>query len=74
MTEAQSKLDAFFREAEMQGTWCDYVVWCMGEADSGFDELDQAIADLYTANETLHRIANKLALHHDVDFFEGSRP
>ncbi len=74
MTDQQLRLDAFLREAEQQGTWADFAVWCMGVADSGESELDDAIAELYYANEVVHRVANKLALRYEVDFFEGGRP
>lgn len=71
MTEAASKLDAVLRKAEEEGGWANYAVYCMGSCDSGSGDLDHAIAQLYEANETVHRIANQLALRYDVDFFEG---
>lgn len=73
MTAAES-LNKVFREAEQVGTWADYAVHTMGEVNSGDDELDQAIYRLYTANEDVHRIANKLALRHEIDFMESVRP
>lgn len=69
-----SKLDALFRDAEGHGTWADYAVYTLGDVDSGDEDLDNAISELYIANEAVHRIANKLALRYDVPFFEGDRP
>lgn len=65
------KLNATLREAEQQGGWSSYAVWCLGEADSGDRELDIAITELYTANENVHRLANKLALRYNLDMFNG---
>lgn len=73
MTIAES-LNKTFREAEQVGTWADFAVQVMGEANTGDDELDHAIYGLYTANEEVHRLANKLALRHEVDFMESVRP
>lgn len=73
MTAAEL-LQRTFKEAEAQGTWADYAVYTMGETNSGDEELDNAIAFLYSANENVHRIANKLALRHEIDFMEPSRP
>lgn len=71
MTEVASKLDATLRKAEEEGGWANYAVYCMGSCDSGSDDLNAAIAELYETNEKVHRIANQLALRYDVDFFEG---
>lgn len=65
------KYDRFLRQAEAIGSWADFAVHCMGECDSGEPTLDEAIRNLYEANEAVHRISNKLALRHDVEFFEG---
>lgn len=69
--ELASKVDAALRAAEEQGGWANYAVYCLGQADTGDDQLDEYIAALYEANEAVHRRANQLALHYDVDFFEG---
>ncbi len=66
-----AKFNTFLRKAESIGSWADYAVYCMGECDSTDPALDFAIRELYEANETVHRLANQLALRHDVDFFEG---
>jgi len=73
MTVAES-VNKTLREAEKAGTWADYAVETMGEIKSGDEELDQALYRLYTANEDVHRIANKLALRYELDFMESSRP
>jgi hypothetical protein len=70
----RESLNKTFREAEQVGTWADYAVHTMGDVKSGDDELDLAINRLYTANEDVHRLANKLALRYDVDFMEPVRP
>lgn len=68
-TEAQS-INRVLREAEQQGGWADYAVYVMGDAECENEELNDAIENLYRANEHMHRVANKLALHYDLDFFE----
>lgn len=68
---AADLVDRTLRAAEEQGSWAAYAVYVLGEASSGNEELDSAIAALYSANETVHRIANKLALRYDLEFFEG---
>lgn len=72
MTEAES-IDKVLREAEKQGSWAEYAVYMLGDCGSGVRELDNAVEELYIANETMHRVANKLALKHDLDFFEVDR-
>lgn len=69
-----SKLDEFFRNAEQHGSWANYAVYCLGNCDSGDDGLDQAIENLYLANERVHFWANKLALRYEVPFFEEKMP
>lgn len=64
--------DTFLREAEKQGSWAEYAVFCLGQADSPESDLNDAIAELYAANENVHRLANKYALRYEVDFFEGT--
>jgi methyl-accepting chemotaxis protein len=64
-------LNKLLRDAENIGSWAEYAVHVLGDSSSGIEELDTAIAQLYSANENVHRIANKLALRYDVDFFEG---
>ena len=64
-------LDNVLRAAEEQGSWAEYAVYTLGEVHSGDEELDAAIAELYRANEAVHRIANKLSLRYELDFFEG---
>lgn len=59
------------REAELQGSWSAYAVFCLGEANTGDADLDEAIRCLYEANESVHRIANKLALRYELEFFGG---
>lgn len=71
MTEVASKLDKTFREAEEHGTWAAYAVWCLGDADTGDDALDQYLTDLYRANEQVHKRANQLALRYEIEFFNG---
>jgi hypothetical protein len=66
-----SKVNDTIRAAEKQGSWADYAVYMLGDADTGDEELNVAISDLYRANETVHRIANKLALRYDLEMFEG---
>lgn len=72
MTEAES-VDKVLRDAEKTGSWAEYAVYMLGDCGSGEDELDNAVANLYEANEAMHRVANKLALRYDLDFFEVDR-
>lgn len=69
--EVASKIDATLRSAEEQGSWAQYAVYILGMPDSGDDDLDEAISRLYIANEDVHRIANKLALRYELEFFGG---
>ena len=66
------KLDTVLRDAESNGGWAMYAVHVLGDADSGDDELDKAIASLYHANEDVHKRANKLALRYNLDLFAGA--
>lgn len=69
--ELKWAIDAVLREAEQQGSWAEFAVWCMGESYSGDKDLDKAIEELYAANERVHYIANKLALRYDLEAFGG---
>lgn len=71
MTEVASKLNRALRDAEAEGSWAEYTVMMLGECDTGDEDLDNALAALYTCNETVHRLANKLALRYDLEMFEG---
>jgi hypothetical protein len=71
MTEAASKINTALREAEKQGGWPEYAVYMLGTTDTGDDVLDGLLAQLYDANESVHRRANQLALRYDLDFYEG---
>lgn len=68
----QSVLNSAFRQAEELGGWADYAVYCLGDSITGIEEFDNAVAELYQANENMHRVANKLALRYDVDLFQGA--
>ena len=70
----QQSLDKMYRDAEQIGSWADYAVYMMGDVDSGDENLDAAISELYEANERVHRLANQLALRYEVDFMEGKTP
>jgi hypothetical protein len=72
MTEVAYKINAALRRAEEVGGWADYAVYVLGMADTGSEELDEALERLYEANESVHRIANKLALRYDLDLFGGT--
>lgn len=71
MTDQLFKLEDTFNLARSLGGWPQYAVHCMGDADTGDDDLDFALAELYSANENLHRVANKLALRHGLDMVDG---
>lgn len=72
MTATKWLIDTVFRDAEDQGSWSAYAIFCMGEVNSGDKELDKAIEMLYNANEEVYRLANKLALRHNLDPFNGN--
>jgi len=55
-------------KVEWEGGWAEYAVYCGGEPDTGFPELDQAIAKLYEVNEDLHFTANALFTRYGVKF------
>lgn len=63
--------DDVLREAESWGSWAEYAVWHLGEVNTGEPEFDKLIADLYTINENVHKMANQLALRYDLELFEG---
>lgn len=65
------ELNALLREAEEQGSLAGYAVFVLGEANSSDEQFNEAIRCLYEANETVHRVANQLALRYDVEFFGG---
>lgn len=53
---------------EELGGWSRYATFVGGEADTGFPELDAAIAELYYVNELLHNNANALFIKYGVKF------
>ena len=55
-------------EASSMGGWEKYAVYYAGMPDTGDEELDQAIADLYIANEKVYLLANKLRIRHEIDW------
>lgn len=71
MDHTSEQINRTLRDAEQQGGWADYAVYVLGDTDTGDEELNKAITELYVANEAVHRIANKLALHYELEFFEG---
>lgn len=66
-----AELNAILREAETQQSWAEYAVFVRGEANSSDEQFNEAIRCLYEANETVHRVANQLAIRYDVEFFGG---
>lgn len=73
MTEVESmaeQLNTFMRNAETVGSLAEMAVFCLGDADTGDEELDKAIESLYRANEHAHRLVNKLALRYDLQMFQ----
>lgn len=62
----REKLSALLAKAEYEGGWSAYAIYCGGNADSDFEELNEAVERLYRVNEEVHRIANKLALRYEV--------
>lgn len=67
------KFEQTIKEAEALGGWVDYAVHYLGICDTGDEELDQLLEDLYVANESVHRVANKLSLRYDVGLFGDNR-
>jgi len=67
MTEVAFKINTTLREAETVGSWAEYAVSVLGVANTGDEMLDEYLAELYEANEAVHRRANQLAQHHDLN-------
>lgn len=65
------RFERTLKEAEEQGSWAAYAVYTMGAADTGDEELDYLLADLYATNESVHRKANQLSLRYDLPLFNG---
>ena len=65
----KQQLQDTLEKASYEGGWADFATYCGGEWDSGDEELDKAIQELYNANEKVHLIANKLALRYDLEYF-----
>lgn len=61
-------LTDLFQYVDEEGGWADFSVKYGGEYSSGFSELDEALAELYSANEKIHRIANILRVKYGVEF------
>lgn len=72
MSVLSTKLRIAIVQAQELGGWPNYAVHMLGDCDTGSPELDSALAELYRANETVHRLANQLCLRHGVSLFEGN--
>lgn len=64
----QNHLTILFSKVDWEGGWSEYATYCGGEANSGIPELDEAVSELYAANERVHLIANKLRIKYDVEW------
>lgn len=55
-------------DEDFEGSWADFATYHMGAIATGSADLDDAIAELYSANEKVHKIANQLRLRYEVPF------
>ena len=61
-------LSEVIQKVDWEGGWASFAVYCGGSHETGFSELDQAVEELYLANEKVHRIANALCIKYGVEW------
>lgn len=66
MSVLKNKLDDLLDKVQWEGGWAEFASYCGGEADTGDEELDNLVQELYNINEKLHRRANTLCVQNDL--------
>lgn len=69
----EEKFKATLELAEELGSWAAFAAYMLGVTDTGDEDFNNLLADLYSINEKVHLRANQLSLKYELPFFSGIR-